>query len=284
MERIVRKAFEYYQGERLIFRLGYVQLKDAGSPMELHSHGKMTEYVILEKGFQKYQVEGEEYMLHPGEVFVAHPYEEHNTGTSPEEKTSLYYLIVDLEEILANSWGCNRVDLDEMRNYYTKRRERIGKAPDRLLQALCCLKKVMEGKEQFRETRIRNAMSEVLILLTEIQFGQAIKAIGEMDKCLNYITEHVKEEIPLEILAQTEGMSLSTFKFHFKKKTGIPPGEFILREKIEYAKKRLKESTDSITDIAFSCGFSSSQYFATVFRRFCYVTPSQYRKDVELQQ
>ena len=49
-------------------------------------------------------------------------------------------------------------------------------------------------------------------------------------------------------------------------------------KKIEKAKEILTESDTSITDIAFSLGFSSSNYFCAVFKKFMDCTPKDYRK------
>ena len=49
-------------------------------------------------------------------------------------------------------------------------------------------------------------------------------------------------------------------------------------QKIEKAKEILTESDTSITDIAFSLGFSSSNYFCAVFKKFMDCTPKDYRK------
>ena len=44
------------------------------------------------------------------------------------------------------------------------------------------------------------------------------------------------------------------------------------------AQKRLGTTDDRIIDIAFDCGFSDAAYFATAFKKFCGMTPLQYRK------
>ena len=56
---------------------------------------------------------------------------------------------------------------------------------------------------------------------------------------------------------------------------------YILKKKIEKARSLLLETKLSITAIAFQCGFSSSQYFATAFKRFCRMTPSQFRESMK---
>ena len=74
------------------------------------------------------------------------------------------------------------------------------------------------------------------------------------------------------------GYSLSYYKQKFKQEVGITPSEYMMLQKIERAKKILTESDQSITNIAFSMGFSSSNYFCSVFKKFMDCTPKDYRK------
>ncbi len=61
----------------------------------------------------------------------------------------------------------------------------------------------------------------------------------------------------------------------------MPPGEFILRCKVEHARRLLAEEASPITEIAFRLGFSSSQYFATVFKRYTNMTPREARREAK---
>jgi AraC-like DNA-binding protein len=78
-----------------------------------------------------------------------------------------------------------------------------------------------------------------------------------------------------ELAAEAE-LSPSRFKSKFKAQIGIAPHEFILRCKMEAAKQMFLERRKTGTDTAMDLGFSSSQYFATVFRRFTRQTPIEF--------
>lgn len=49
--------------------------------------------------------------------------------------------------------------------------------------------------------------------------------------------------------------------------------------KIEYAKQQLETSDTPITDLAFVLGFSSSNYFCTVFKKYLTISPTEYRQN-----
>jgi AraC-like DNA-binding protein len=63
---------------------------------------------------------------------------------------------------------------------------------------------------------------------------------------------------------------------------GPSPGEQLRQFRLRMAAERLRNSTwrtRSISEICYSCGFGSSSYFSTEFRRFYGVTPRQYRSE-----
>jgi AraC-like DNA-binding protein len=87
------------------------------------------------------------------------------------------------------------------------------------------------------------------------------------------IQECPGEDFQLRDLARQTHLSLS----RFTAETGVSPGQFLVRTRIEASKRRLAEAAEPIMQIAMSLGFSSSQYFATVFKRITGATPRAYR-------
>jgi AraC-like DNA-binding protein len=63
----------------------------------------------------------------------------------------------------------------------------------------------------------------------------------------------------------------------FKAATGLSPNDFLQRHRIEVAREQLANPRRTITNIAMSTGFNSSQYFSNVFQKYCGMTPSEYR-------
>jgi AraC-like DNA-binding protein len=96
-----------------------------------------------------------------------------------------------------------------------------------------------------------------------------------MQRVLRHIDDHLHEPVRVARLAQVARLSESRCKARFKREIGVPPAEYWLRKKIERAMVLLKRR--SVTDVAFELGFSSSQYFATVFKRYTLANPSQFR-------
>jgi AraC family L-rhamnose operon regulatory protein RhaS len=74
------------------------------------------------------------------------------------------------------------------------------------------------------------------------------------------------------------GMGITTFSKYCRELVNTGAVEYLNQCRLEHAARMLREDpTRSITDIAFACGFNSSQYFATAFRKRFGLAPANYR-------
>lgn len=278
MIREYRKVYDYYYHDQFLFRLGHVRFQKAHPPLPLHEHGNMTEFVFLEKGTQNYQTTDKVYTVRQGEVFFTQPNEPHSTGILPEEISVIYYLIVDLRLVTELDTFISQSEYTRMESYFSNIHSRIFRPSPQLKMEFDRLLEIFAQPDMHFDTHIRNALSEVLIALSTPPSPEKNISKREIESSIIYIQENLNSMIHISDLAQMENMSLSAYKKKFVQITGIPPGEYILREKIKKSKEMLLSTQLSITEIAFEYGFSSSQYFATVFKRLCYMSPSEFRK------
>ena len=95
---------------------------------------------------------------------------------------------------------------------------------------------------------------------------------------LKYIEENYREPISLERLAQEAGYSLSYFESKFLKEMGITLKNYVNKYKVEKAKELLVTTDAPVIDLAYRMGWSSSNYFCTVFKKYVGISPLQYRK------
>jgi AraC family transcriptional regulator len=94
------------------------------------------------------------------------------------------------------------------------------------------------------------------------------------------IDAKMEEDLSLDEMAQSVGLSTAHFARMFRRSTGKSPHQFVLRQRIERAKAMLRAPDARILDVAIACGFKTQQHFAQVFRDVCGVTPTQYRQDL----
>lgn len=93
----------------------------------------------------------------------------------------------------------------------------------------------------------------------------------------NYIQHHLSEPITAEDIAKELYLSRPYLSRKFIAETGESLTDFILKEKINEAKRLLRYSDKSLTAIGNFLGFSSQGHFSRVFKRYTCLTPGEYR-------
>lgn len=101
---------------------------------------------------------------------------------------------------------------------------------------------------------------------------------NKLQEALNYIEEHIKEDISLEELASLCFYSDHHFHRIFQSIVGIPVTDYIRKRKLSVAAREIIESDKKIVDIALDYGFNSHETFSRAFKRIFDITPSAYRK------
>lgn len=98
-----------------------------------------------------------------------------------------------------------------------------------------------------------------------------------LQQVLSYINTNFKEAISLQSIARKFGYSISNLSEHFHKSTGLPFVEYVNNIRINYAKRLLRFSDYSITNICYESGFNSMASFSRNFKNIVGVSPSQFR-------
>lgn len=104
-------------------------------------------------------------------------------------------------------------------------------------------------------------------------------SIGPQEKerllrAASHLRDHVTDALNLDELARMAGFSKYHFHRLFKEEFGEPPGDYVKRLRLEQAAgKLLGGNCKSITDLAYSCGFASSQHFSGLFKKHFGVPP-----------
>lgn len=117
-----------------------------------------------------------------------------------------------------------------------------------------------------------------------IDFAQRMREIKQnkvysihVRRCLNYIYDHLHEQVTLEKLAEVEKLSCSYLSKVFTKETGVPVKKFIVKARVDTAKNMLVYSDFSLSEIAISLGFSSQSAFSSAFKKVTGQTPARFR-------
>jgi AraC family L-rhamnose operon regulatory protein RhaS len=95
---------------------------------------------------------------------------------------------------------------------------------------------------------------------------------------LAMVEDRLAEPLTVAELAAAARLGLGQFHQRFLAETGYTPADYRARRRLLKAQEMLAEPALSVTDIALTLGFSTSQYFATFFRRFTGMSPRDYRR------
>lgn len=102
--------------------------------------------------------------------------------------------------------------------------------------------------------------------------------IFRINRVIDYIDANIDQKITLALLSRIANFSEYHFHRIFKSIIGEPLIKYIQRIRIEKAAVQLIYNPQkSITEIAFDCGFSSSQFFSRVFKEYYEINASQWR-------
>jgi len=92
-----------------------------------------------------------------------------------------------------------------------------------------------------------------------------------------YINEHLGEHIKMKDLIHVSGYGATQLSKLFQDRLGLTPTGYLIRARIQKACELLNHGDMSITEIALACGFASSSYFSTVFRKYKGIAPNNLR-------
>jgi AraC family transcriptional regulator len=100
----------------------------------------------------------------------------------------------------------------------------------------------------------------------------------QMKYLIDYMQMNLDRTIHLEELATLLNMSQYHFCRLFKRSTGIPPHQFVIRQRVDRAKQLLQKSDRSVLDVAINCGFTDGSHLTRHFRKLTGVTPTAFRQ------
>lgn len=102
-----------------------------------------------------------------------------------------------------------------------------------------------------------------------------------MARALEFVRENYLEPLNVDDVVRASLTSRCGLYAAFRQHLGRTPSEEIDRQRVEHAKRLLRESSEKLHRIAHRSGFSGAEHFSRVFRRVTGVSPSTYRKGVQ---
>jgi AraC family transcriptional regulator len=105
--------------------------------------------------------------------------------------------------------------------------------------------------------------------------------VWQQKRVVEFIDEHLAEDISLTALAEVVDLSVYHFARAFRQSLGAPPHRYLMSRRMDRARSLLRRPALSVTQIGIQIGFRETSSFTKAFRKFTGLTPTEYRQQRE---
>jgi AraC-like DNA-binding protein len=100
-----------------------------------------------------------------------------------------------------------------------------------------------------------------------------------IEKVLDYMNQNFHKNISLDEVAGLVNMTSVSFSRFFKQRTGISFIDSLLELRLGHASRQLIDSTQSVSEVAYNCGFNNISNFNRIFKKKKSCTPKEFREN-----
>lgn len=262
--------------------IGWIKIRNAVLPMQKEKHPNYLEFLFLYSGRKRMWVENQRYDMQGGDMLVIFPGEEHGAEDIIQNRSSLAYFLMAIPTSAPHFCMLGEENariLWEALQKLPKRKFSVSNSIRQELDKLLDGLNLLEEEKSLEAVRTRTRLLELLFQILEIKEAENDSVSPDIGAVIRYIGRERGEMPSVAQMAALVNLSESRFKQKFKQETGVPPVEFVVRQKILEARKLLETTRLSITAIAMELGFTSSQHFSVLFKKYVGESPVQYRRN-----
>ncbi len=254
----------------------------------IHAHTKIELSLIL-SGTGIYRTKKRDYKVAPGDVYFFRPNESHYLTDIESSDVALLNLQIAPYYLYANSYLALTPECIEFLSpNYKLGSHRINDfGPEDHIKIIASsinnIRFEMQNEENDFDICVQNYISIISIYLARIlppnraEDSAARNAYQKIGSAVEFINQHFRENITLEIIAEQVGYSRSYFSSEFRKWMGMTTWNYISIKRIEEALTLIKTTDLSILEIALACGFNNAANFGKTFKKYTNLTPSSFR-------
>ncbi len=288
-----------YPGDRLTddtLGLNSIGYWDANEPQDwgLDWHrNEGIEIHFLESGTMPYAQQNKEMELLPNYLTITRPWEAHKVGSPSIGMGKFYWVILDLDVRRPHQnwvWPdwimLAPNDLEKLTIILRQNEKIIWKVDKRIRDCFQRIGKAVDTDiEGSNSSRIRLLINYLLILLLDLLIEEEVELNEQLTDSsrsvklfLSELDNNLSEAWTIEDMAKSAGVGLTRFTHHCKQLTNLTPMRYLMMKRIELSKEILMNKEFlTVSEVAFACGFSTSQYFSTVFKKQEKCTPIEFR-------
>jgi AraC family L-rhamnose operon regulatory protein RhaS len=252
------------------------------------------EFTYLAAGRTAFLVEENKFQLESGHITITRPWQKHKLGNPNIGPSRLHWFILDVGVRRPNQpwiWPpwvvLSAKDRDRLCTLLRQNEHPVWPANAEIGASFERMARLVQRAEPDAvQSRLQLCVNEILLCVLEllqkrhVALDQGLVSTRRMvEMFLAALPEHLEHPWSLDEMARHCGLGRTRFADYCRQITNLTPSEYLTRCRVVAAQKILAEKPrTSVTDVAFACGFQSSQYFATVFKQKTGGSPRQARK------
>ncbi|MGH9653508.1 MAG: AraC family transcriptional regulator [Bryobacteraceae bacterium] len=254
------------------------------------------EISYLESGSLDFALDESEFTLEPGDLIITRPWQMHRLGGPFLKPNKLHWLIFDVGVRRPHqTWKwprwlmLNSEEAGELERTIRLNTRAVWHASQEMRHCFHLIAQAAEmDAASSHISRLGIRINDLLLLLLEMFRSEPLQpehcSRGSRQKVRLFLTalasdpDSLAAEWTVESMADQCGLKMTQFVRYTKELTNMAPLHYLNHSRLEHAARLLREqSSVSVTNLALACGFSSSQYFATLFKRRFGCTPREFR-------
>ena len=246
-----------------------------------HNHGESYEILLVRSGSGSFMVRDRLFPLTPGAVYFINGIDTHYSAPEKPDEYMRGKLIISGGFIdgIARITGCSKV----LYELFHKNGGTCFTPNDKVASYIDAQFSAINHAltENTIHTNI-NVVSAVFNILSAAYSNKGASAPvldNHISKALEYINNNLNSVFSLEDICEHISVSKYYLCHKFKKIVGMTVGDYALSRRISVARKYLRSSDMTISEVAEKAGFSSFSYFSKIVKQYEGVTPSEFRKN-----
>ncbi len=247
-------------------------------------HRNWFEILYMEHGQVDWWIEDTAYNFSAGNVLIISPNEIHGAACAVLQPCEHYWLRFQFPSAGIMP-GLREKQQTLLIDFFNNLPERMIHCSSAVKYGFQRLIAAHHNRTAFSEVTARCSLLNILCTIAiESQQNAPVASASPLSPKIRSIMQLLQNRLEnppsVKEMAKLAYMSEGTFRKLFEKETGIPPNNYINIQRVREAKDMLR-SGQSVTETAFALGFSSSQYFSTVFKKWAGLSPSNYRTQIK---
>jgi len=244
-----------------------------------HVHADAFEICLIVAGSVDWWAGDDLHEVRGGDLYITRPGERHGGVDAVMNPCELYWFHVVISPAKPLP-GLSERESNGIRERLMGLPIRSFRASDESKRACDRLHAEHARRDELGPMAARAALHELLAGVLRDHDAARLRRETRSDPvriAIEFMREHLTEPLRIEAAADAAGISVGRLHARFLQETGQTPGNWRLRQLVTRAKTQLRTTDASITSVGLDLGFSSSQYFATAFKRVTGMTPHAYR-------